>query len=119
MSGATQDTLTADLIRPIKNTSGTYYLIVFGLFLAVAWGFFAWTRQLTQGMQVTGLENSTAWGVYITNFVFFIGISHAGTLISAILRVSGAEWRRPITRAAEAITVFALLVSACSDPERW
>ena len=110
MSGTSQDVLTNDLIRPITNTSGRYYLIVFFLFLGVAWGFFAWTRQLTQGMQVTGLDNSTAWGVYITNFVFFIGISHAGTLISAILRVSGAEWRRPITRAAEAITVFALVL---------
>jgi Ni/Fe-hydrogenase subunit HybB-like protein len=46
----------------------------------------------------------------MVNFVFFIGISHAGTLISAILRVTGAEWRRPITRVAEAITVFALMV---------
>ncbi len=56
------------------------------------------------------MSHSVGWGIYITNFVFFIGISHAGTLISAILRVSGAEWRRPITRAAEAITVFALFM---------
>jgi Ni/Fe-hydrogenase subunit HybB-like protein len=53
-----------------------------------------------------------SWGLYMGNFVFFIGISHAGTLISAILRVTGAEWRRPITRMAEAITVFALVVGA-------
>ena len=50
-------------------------------------------------------------GFYISNVVFFIGISHDGTLISAILRVAGAEWRRPITRAAEAITVFALIIA--------
>ena len=48
------------------------------------------------------------WGVYITNFVFFIGISHAGTLISAILRIAKAEWRRSITRSAELITVIVL-----------
>ncbi len=98
------------LMKPITQTSGGYFLLVFLLFLGVAWGAFAWTRQLTYGLQVTGLNNTVAWGVYITNFVFFIGISHAGTLISAILRVSGAEWRRPITRAAEAITVFALFM---------
>ena len=48
------------------------------------------------------------WGLYITNFVFFIGISHAGTLISAILRLANAEWRRSITRSAEVITVLVL-----------
>jgi molybdopterin-containing oxidoreductase family membrane subunit len=50
----------------------------------------------------------------MANFVFFIGISHAGTLISAILRVVGAEWRRPITRCAEVITVFALIFGGAS-----
>jgi molybdopterin-containing oxidoreductase family membrane subunit len=57
---------------------------------------------------VTGLNVPVYWGLYITNFVFFIGISHAGTLISAILRLAHAEWRRPITRAAEVITVLVL-----------
>ena len=56
------------------------------------------------------MTNYFSWGVYIINFVFFIGISHAGTLVSAILRVTGAEWRRPITRMAEGITVFALVI---------
>jgi molybdopterin-containing oxidoreductase family membrane subunit len=97
-------------MKPITQTSGGYFVLVFLLFMGVCWGLFAWAWQLTHGMQVTGLNNTVAWGVYITNFVFFIGISHAGTLISAILRVSGAEWRRPITRAAEAITVFALVL---------
>ena len=50
----------------------------------------------------------TGRGIYITNFVFFIGVSHAGTLISAILRLCRAEWRRSITRAAEVITVLVL-----------
>src|SRR5262249_26119364 len=50
------------------------------------------------------------WALYITNFVFWIGISHAGTLISAILRLTEAAWRKPVTRAAEAITVFCLMI---------
>src|SRR5206468_7085392 len=52
------------------------------------------------------------WAFYITNFVFWIGISHAGTLISAILRLVNAGWRRPVTRCAEVITVFALMIGA-------
>jgi molybdopterin-containing oxidoreductase family membrane subunit len=52
------------------------------------------------------------WAFYVTNFVFWIGISHAGTLISAILRLVNARWRRPVTRCAEAITVFALMIGA-------
>jgi molybdopterin-containing oxidoreductase family membrane subunit len=62
------------------------------------------------GFGITGIRWPVYWGFYVTSFVFWIGISHAGTLISAILRVTGAEWRRPVTRCAEAITVFALMV---------
>jgi len=76
--------------------------------IVVAFG--AYVYQLTHGLAVTGMGDFVSWGLYMTNFVFFIGISHAGTLISAILRVTQAEWRRPITRMAEAITVFALVI---------
>ena len=72
----------------------------------------AYVYQLVNGLQVTAMRNYVSWGAYMTNFVFFIGISHAGTLISAILRVTDAGWRRPITRMAEAITVIALMVGA-------
>ncbi len=75
-------------------------------------GAVAYAWQLIYGLKVTGMREYISWGVYMTNFVFFIGVSHAGTLISAILRVTGAEWRRSITRMAEAITVFALMVGA-------
>jgi molybdopterin-containing oxidoreductase family membrane subunit len=74
------------------------------------WGIFAWIWQLKHGLAVTGLNNHVSWGFYLTNFVFFAGISMAGTLVSAILRLSHAGWRRPITRLAEMITVVALLV---------
>jgi molybdopterin-containing oxidoreductase family membrane subunit len=56
------------------------------------------------------MNQPVTWGFYIINFVFFIGISHAGTLISAILRLTHAEWRRPITRMAEIITAIVLLI---------
>ncbi|HEX2465862.1 MAG TPA: NrfD/PsrC family molybdoenzyme membrane anchor subunit [Thermoanaerobaculia bacterium] len=72
--------------------------------------FYAWGYQLWNGIGVVGMNRPVSWGIYESTFVFWIGISHAGTLISAILRVTGAEWRRPVTRCAEAITVFALCV---------
>lgn len=78
----------------------------------IAAGLVAYILQLIYGLSVTGMRDYVSWGVYMTDFVFFIGVSHAGTLISAILRVTNAEWRRPITRMAEGITVFALLVGA-------
>jgi molybdopterin-containing oxidoreductase family membrane subunit len=58
------------------------------------------------------MRNVVIWGLYLVNFVFFIGISHAGTLISAILRVTNAGWRTPITRMAEMITVVAISIGA-------
>jgi len=100
----------AVLFGPIEKTGRGFYVVVGILGLVLAWAAFAYYRQLTIGLDVTGLNRPVYWGLYITNFVFFIGISHAGTLVSAILRVFGAEWRRPITRAAEAITVFALVL---------
>jgi len=99
-----------DLLRPIEEagvgfrvTSGLLILLILG-----AWVLFG--RQLLYGLGVTGLNQPVAWGFYIVNFVFFIGISHAGTLISAILRLSRAEWRRSITRMAEVITVVVLAI---------
>ncbi len=110
MTPKDQDKMADYLIRPITETGRSYIVLLLALGMVVTWGFMAWVYQLYNGLGVTGMNNNVNWGVYITNFVFFIGISHAGTLISAILRVSGAEWRRPITRVAEAITVFALIL---------
>lgn len=100
--------LQTPLLRPIE-TSGPYFRRwVFALLLVIFWAIFAWVWQLTRGLGVTGLSRPVYWGLYITNFVFFIGVSHAGTLISAILRLAQAEWRRAITRMAEVITVLVL-----------
>ncbi|MGD1276592.1 MAG: NrfD/PsrC family molybdoenzyme membrane anchor subunit [Tepidisphaeraceae bacterium] len=84
---------------------------VAALAAVLAWGGVAYVHQLRYGLAVTAMNDYFSWGVYIINFVFFIGISMAGTLISAGLRLMGASWRHPITRLAEAITLFALLVA--------
>lgn len=106
-----QDLVSA-IFDSMLNTSLRFYVFVGFLLGIILWGSIAYAVQLRYGLAVTGLRDYVSWGVYITNFVFFIGISHAGTLVSAILRVTGAEWRRPLTRMAEAITVFALMVGA-------
>ncbi|MBI4409289.1 MAG: polysulfide reductase NrfD [Gemmatimonadetes bacterium] len=105
---ASPDTGDAILFRPIVTTGPSFYLGATALLAVALWGLYAYTRQLRYGLGVTGLNRPVYWGFYITNFVFFVGISHAGTLISAILRLSKAEWRRPITRMAETITVLVL-----------
>ena len=96
------------LFAPVLRTGRGFYTAAVFLLAVAAWGAYAYTYQLRYGLGVTGLNRPVAWGFYIVNFVFFIGISHAGTLISAILRLCNAEWRRPITRAAETITVLVL-----------
>lgn len=109
------DDLEERALAPLRGTSVRYRLWVLFLLLVVGFGAYAYSVQLRSGLAVTGLAptlNKVMWGLYITNFVFFIGISHAGTLISAILRVTHASWRRPITRMAEFITVVALSVGA-------
>jgi molybdopterin-containing oxidoreductase family membrane subunit len=96
------------LLRPLVDTSRSFYVTAAFLGAVVLWGFFAYYLQVRYGLGRTGLNRPGYWGIYIICFVFFIGISHAGTLISAILRVSQAEWRRSITRSAELITVLVI-----------
>lgn len=99
-----------NLFRSVTESSWKFYVWVSFLSAVVAWGVFAYTQQLRLGLIVTGMRDQVSWGIYITNFVFFIGISHVGALLSAILRFSEAEWRRPLTRMAEAITTASLFI---------
>ena len=100
------------LFRPIEKTGRGFYWTVAILSAFILWGVVAYVTQYYWGLGVAGLNEPVSWGFYVTNFVFFIGISHAGTLISAILRLSKAEWRRPITRMAEVITVMVIFIGA-------
>ena len=106
------DNRDAVLLAPIERTGPGFYWTVAAFLVLILWGAIAYWTQFTEGLGVTGLHQPVSWGFYVTNFVFFIGISHAGTLISAILRLSKAEWRRPVTRMAEVITVMVLFIGA-------
>jgi Ni/Fe-hydrogenase subunit HybB-like protein len=102
----------ADLWSPLSAPSRTYLLVAAVCGIFISWAATAWIYQLVHGIGVAGIRRPVFWGFYIINFVFWIGISHAGTLISAILRLANARWGKPVTRAAEAITIFALSIGA-------
>jgi Ni/Fe-hydrogenase subunit HybB-like protein len=102
--------LEGSVFNPLNHTSKGYYAFIFVLLAIIAWGGFAYITQLRYGLIVTGLNDVTLWGVYIVNFIFFIGISYAGTLVSAVLRLTGAKWRHPITRMAEVIAVVGVMI---------
>ena len=104
------DKLTDDLLYPLLHTSAKFYLAVVFFGAIVLAGFGTWAYQVYTGIGVAGINSPVFWGFYLVNFVFWIGISHAGTLISAILRLVNATWRRPVTRCAEVITAFALMI---------
>src|SRR5437867_2454358 len=101
-----------DLLRPVFHASGWFYGTVAVLGVIIVAGLGSWLYQMSNGLAVAGIKWPVYWAFYVTNFVFWIGISHAGTLISAILRLVNATWRRPVTRCAEVITVFALMIGA-------
>ncbi|MBI2941618.1 MAG: polysulfide reductase NrfD [Chloroflexi bacterium] len=108
----TEREINRDLLGFSLTTPRNFWLAAIPLGLMVALMFSAVGYMIYWGIGVTGLNRPVMWGFMITNFVFWVGISHAGVMISAILRLSHAEWRRPITRAAEVLTVFALATAA-------
>src|SRR6266571_5440529 len=112
MDLATERKINEDLLRPLRQTSVWFFLLIAVLGIIVLAGVGSWMYQVWNGLAVAGIRWPVFWAFYITNFVFWIGISLAGTLISAILRLVNAGWRRPITRCAEAITVFALMIGS-------
>jgi molybdopterin-containing oxidoreductase family membrane subunit len=102
------------ILAPVRRPSTGDYILWSVLGSITLSGIILWGWQIYQGLGITGLNRPVYWGVYLTNFVFFIGLAHSGTFISAILRIAGQGWRKPLTRAAEAITLFSLPFGAMS-----
>jgi molybdopterin-containing oxidoreductase family membrane subunit len=101
-----------EILRTLTPPKKAYYLLI-GLCLAgLAYGAFCEAYQILTGMGSTGLMHPVMWGIYLISFVFWVGIAHSGTLISAILYLFRAPWRTPIARSAEAMTVFAVMAAA-------
>ncbi|MGW8249979.1 MAG: NrfD/PsrC family molybdoenzyme membrane anchor subunit, partial [Anaerolineales bacterium] len=99
------------VLQPMFKSGLGFWALVAILSAIVIWGLYAWGYLIYWGMGTAGINRPVYWGLFITTFVFWVGISHAGTMISAVLRLLKADWRRPITRGAEAMTAFALMMA--------
>ena len=100
-----------DVIAAMKKPSPLYWVALFVSASFFAMGMALWGYQMWKGMGVSGLNNPVGWGVYITAFVFWVGIAHSGTLISAVLFLFRAKFRSAFNRSAEAMTVFAVMTA--------
>lgn len=104
--------VNADICKPLESFPTRLWWIAFlttaGLFSI---GAFCFSYQLINGIGVWNLNNPIGWGMDITTFVFWIGIGHAGTLISAVLLLFRQRWRTSINRSAEAMTIFAVMTA--------
>jgi molybdopterin-containing oxidoreductase family membrane subunit len=105
--------ITKDVILPMDVRPGMWWFIAFGVsLLAALFGGYAIYITVYKGIGTWGVNNSVAWGWEIVNFVWWIGIGHAGTAFSIFLLILRQKWRTSINRAAEAMTVFAVLSAA-------
>src|SRR2546427_366553 len=103
--------VTRDVARTLAPPGNLYFGWMSVVALILTAGIVAWTGQIWWGMGMAGKRVPQMWAMYITSFVFWIGIGHAGTLISAILYLFRARWRTSIYRAAEAMTIFAVMTA--------
>jgi len=106
----TYQDVTRDILRPMTNRPGKYWYL--GILLsgsALLFGAFMIFWTIWHGIGTWGLNRTVGWGWGITNFVWWIGIGHAGTFISAILLLFRQKWRTSINRSAEAMTIFAVI----------
>jgi molybdopterin-containing oxidoreductase family membrane subunit len=100
-----------DLMQTLRPATKGYWALLAFLFLLVLMGAGAWWAQIQAGMGVAGKNSPVGWAMYITTFVFWVGIAHSGTLISAILFLVRVRWRAAVYRSAEAVTVFGLMTA--------
>ncbi len=109
----TYSDVTKDIIAPIEKKVPKWWLYALAVSIAaMIWGLWALYKTFTEGIGTWGLNNSVAWGWGIINFVWWIGIGHAGTAFSIFLLILRQKWRTSINRAAEAMTVFAVICAS-------
>ena len=106
MDKLTENKIIEDLFPQKFGKRGTIWVI--SLLIICAIGLFAYSRQLYYGLEVTAMRDYVSWGIYISNFVFFVAISLVGSLITAVLRLTNVKWSTPLTRIAEIIAVSAI-----------
>lgn len=109
----TYEQITNDIAGAVEaKPTRLWWIVTTITFLVFCWGLLAITWTIWFGIGTWGLNRTIGWGWDITNFVWWIGIGHAGTLISAILLLFRQKWRTGINRSAEAMTIFAVICAA-------
>lgn len=111
MSELTFETINTTVLDTLTRPGKAYWCLIALLFCGAIMGASCWAYQIIVGVGVAGMNTPVHWGTYLINFVFWVGIAHSGTLISAILFLFRAQWRNPIARAAETMTVFAVCIA--------
>jgi len=106
------ETIKEDMFQNLTKRSFRYKLWLAALCLVILLGILAYYRQLKFGLVVTAMRDYTSWGIYISNFVFFVAVSLIGSLVSSILRLSNAKWSTPLTRISEIIAVSSIICAA-------
>ncbi len=102
-----------DVVRSLVVTGRKYYITLgCAIFVTLACFFFPWFYQLYYGIGAAGMNSPTVWGTYLASFIFWIGLSHSGTLLSCVLHITNSQWRKAMYRSAEAMTLFSLMVAA-------
>jgi molybdopterin-containing oxidoreductase family membrane subunit len=105
--------ISKEILIPMETNPGLWWYIAFGISsIAALFGFYAIYITVSQGIGTWGVNNSVGWGWEIVNFVWWIGIGHAGTAFSIFLLILRQKWRTSINRAAEAMTVIAVMAAA-------
>jgi len=105
--------ITKDIAKPVEGKANKYWWILFSLSLVLfIWGVLCMAYTIGTGIGAWGLNKTVNWAWDITNFVWWIGIGHAGTLISAVLLLFRQKWRMSINRSAEAMTIFGVAQAA-------
>lgn len=104
------ENITKDLLPQAFGKRGMIWTA--SLLVLCGIGLFAYIRQLTYGLEVTAMRDYVSWGIYISNFVFFVAISLVGSLITAVFRLTNVHWRTPLTRIAEIIAVSAIVFAS-------
>ena len=102
--------LMKEFAPQLEKTSGLWYGVFFGMLTLFLFGIYGLYKQISGGHIVTGMRDNVVWGIYIVNFIFFMGLSYAGALISGILHLFKSDWRGPIIRMAELITIISLVI---------
>jgi Ni/Fe-hydrogenase subunit HybB-like protein len=113
LGNKTYHQITEDVCAPVEGKANKYWYMAFSVAVVVAlWGVGCILYTIGRGIGTWGLNTTVDWAWDITNFVWWVGIGHAGTLISAVLLLFRQKWRMAINRSAEAMTIFAVMMAA-------